>query len=126
MQDGCKVFLHGIMHGIEGIMFHGHLDYFQKPPPGGRPYTKPGDHGTPDVHNHRFVSFYFIMCEGACEWKFTEITFCRGPRSHMTSHCTRGSETTLDDFGGVVERPWDTFLLGAHNFMVTALGSYVK
>ena len=95
MQDGCKVFLHGIMHGIEGIMFHGHLDYFQKPPPGGRPYTKPGDHGTPDVHNHRFVSFYFIMCEGACEWKFTEITFCRGPRSHILHTALEGQRPHL-------------------------------
>jgi hypothetical protein len=24
---------------------------FQKPPLGGRPNTKPGDHGTPNVHN---------------------------------------------------------------------------
>ena len=32
-------------------MSHGHVDYFQKPPFGGRPNTKPGDHGTPNVHN---------------------------------------------------------------------------
>jgi hypothetical protein len=32
--------------------------------------------------------------------------------------------TTLDDFGGVLGRP--CFLLGCHNFMVTALGSCVK
>jgi hypothetical protein len=29
------------IHGIEWIMFHGHLDYFQEPPRGGRPNTKP-------------------------------------------------------------------------------------
>ena len=34
--------------------------------------------------------------------------------------------TTLHDVGGVLGRPWDTFLLGSHNFMVTALGSWVK
>ena len=34
--------------------------------------------------------------------------------------------TTLHDFGGVLGRPLDTFLLGSHNFMVTALGSRVK
>ena len=40
------------LHGIEWIMFHGHLDYFQKPPLGGRPNTKPlGDHDTPNAHN---------------------------------------------------------------------------
>jgi hypothetical protein len=39
------------LHDIEWIMFHGHLDYFQKPPLQGRPNTKPGDRGTPNVHN---------------------------------------------------------------------------
>ena len=34
--------------------------------------------------------------------------------------------TTLHDLGGVLGRPLDTFLLGSHNFMVTALGSCVK
>jgi hypothetical protein len=43
--------LHGFLHGIEWIMFHGHLDYFQKPPLGGRPNTKSRDHGTPNAHN---------------------------------------------------------------------------
>ena len=45
--------LHGFLHGIEWIMFQGHLDYFKKPPLGGsRPNTKPGDHGTLNTHNH--------------------------------------------------------------------------
>jgi hypothetical protein len=43
--------LHGSLHGIKWIVFHGHLDYFQKPSLGGRPNTKPGDHGTPNAHN---------------------------------------------------------------------------
>ena len=30
--------------------------------------------------------------------------------------------TTLHDFGGVLGWPLETFLLGSHNFMVTALG----
>jgi len=50
--------LHGFLHGIEWIMFHGHLDYFQKPSLGGRPNTKPGDHGTPNAHNCWFIIFY--------------------------------------------------------------------
>ena len=33
-----------------GSCYHGHLDYFQKPPLGGRPNTKLGDHGTPNAH----------------------------------------------------------------------------
>ena len=39
-------------------MFHGHLDYFQKPPLGGRPNTKLGDHGTLNAHNRWFILFY--------------------------------------------------------------------
>jgi hypothetical protein len=34
--------------------------------------------------------------------------------------------TLLHDFGGALGRALDTFLLGFHNFMVTALGSCVK
>jgi hypothetical protein len=55
------------------IMFHGHLDYFQKPPFGGtliqnmetmalRPLT------TVDL-------FYVIMCDDPHEYKFIEIAF---------------------------------------------------
>ena len=54
--------LHGSLDGIEWIVIHGHLDCFQKPTRGGRPNTKPGDHGTLNTHNH-----WFIMCEGPCE-----------------------------------------------------------
>ena len=32
----------------------------------------------------------------------------------MASHYTRGSVTALHDFGGVLGRPLDTFLLGSH------------
>ena len=44
--------LHGFLHGIKWIVFHGHVDCFQKPPLGGKPNTKPGDHATPNAHNH--------------------------------------------------------------------------
>ena len=48
-------------------------------------------------------------------------------RSHITSHYTWESRmTALQDFRGVLGRPLDTFLLGSHNFMVTAVGSCVK
>jgi hypothetical protein len=59
MQDGCNS-LHEFLHDIEWIMFHGHLDYFQKPPLGGRSNTKPGDHGTPNTHNRWFILFYHV------------------------------------------------------------------
>jgi hypothetical protein len=59
MQDGCTS-LHGFMHGIEWIMFHGHFGYFRKPPLGGKPNMKPGDHGTLNVHDRRFILFYHV------------------------------------------------------------------
>jgi hypothetical protein len=37
-------------------MIHGHLDCFNKPPLGGKPNTKPRDHGT------TIDLLYFIMC----------------------------------------------------------------
>ena len=58
MQDGC---LHGVLHGIEWIMFHNHSDYFQKSPLEGSFNTKSGDH-----KSGTFTAvdlFYFIMCE---------------------------------------------------------------
>jgi hypothetical protein len=50
MQDVCKVYMDFYM-ASERIMLHGHLDYFQKPPLGGKPNTKLGDHGTLNAHN---------------------------------------------------------------------------
>jgi hypothetical protein len=47
-------------------------------------------------------------------------------RSRMTSHYTWGSVTTLHDLGGVFGTAFGHFLLGSHNFTVTALGLYVK
>ena len=92
---------------IEWIMFHGYLDYFQKPPLGGRPNTKPGDHGTPNAHNRWFILFYHVWGPAWIEIHWNSIWL--RARSHMTSHYTWGSMTTLHDFGGVLGRPLDTF-----------------
>jgi hypothetical protein len=46
-------------------------------------------------------------------------------RSHMTSHYTWGSVTTLHDCGSL-GTALQHFLLGSHNFMVTAIGLCVK
>ena len=105
-------------------MFHGHLDYFQKPPLGSRPNTKPEDHGTPNTHNRKFILFYQVR-RPACI-KIHQNNIWLRSQSHMTSHYTGGSVTTLQDVGGVLGRPLTTFLLGSYNFMVTALGSCVK
>ena len=39
------------LHGMKWILFHGHLDYKQKSPPGDRPNTKLGGHGTLKAHH---------------------------------------------------------------------------
>jgi hypothetical protein len=55
---GCKGHMDSYM-APSGSMLYGHLDYFQKPPRGGRPNIKPlGDHGTPNAHNRWFILFY--------------------------------------------------------------------
>jgi hypothetical protein len=59
MQDECKVYVDSL-HGIEWIMFHGHLDYFLKPSLEGRPNTKPRDHDISDTHNCWFILFYHV------------------------------------------------------------------
>ena len=89
-------------------MFHGHLDCFQKPPLGGRPNTKPGDHGTPNAHNRWFILFYHVWGPAWIEIHWNSIWLRAW--SHMTSHYTWGSMTTLHDFGDVLGRPLDTFI----------------
>ena len=57
-------------------MFHGHLDYFQKPPLGGRPNTKPfGDHGTPNAHNCWFILSHHVWGPAwiKIHWKSTWV-----------------------------------------------------
>jgi hypothetical protein len=64
MQDGCDVCMDSYKVS-NGSCLIGHLDYFQEPLLGGRPNTKPGDHGTPKAHNRLFI--YIIMCENPHE-----------------------------------------------------------
>jgi hypothetical protein len=54
--------------------------------------------------------FYFIMCEDPVwiENHWNNSIWLKA-RSHMTSHDTRGSVTTLHDFGGVLGRHLDIF-----------------
>ena len=59
MQDECKVYM-GFLHIIRWIMFHGHLNYFQKLPLEGRPNPKPRHHGTPNTYNRWLVMFYHV------------------------------------------------------------------
>ena len=52
MQDGSKVYMNSYM-APNGSCFIVYMDYFWKPSLGGRPNTKPGDHGNPNSHNYR-------------------------------------------------------------------------
>jgi hypothetical protein len=106
MEDGCKVYMDSYM-ASNRFMFHGHLDYFQKPSLWGRPNTKLGDHGTPNVHNRWFFLFYYVWGPAWIESHWN-IIWLRA-LSHMTSHYTWGHVTTLHDFGGVLRWPLDTF-----------------
>jgi len=115
MQDGCKVYMDSYM-ALNGIMFHGHLDYIQKPSLGGRPNTKPGDHDTPNAHNRWFILLYLMWLE--INWNNIWLR----AQSHMISHYIWGFVTTVHDLGTA----FGHFLLDSHHFMVMALGSCVK
>ena len=120
MQDGCRVYMDSYM-AFNGSCFMVTWDYFQKPPLGGWPNTRLGDHGTMNAHNHWFLLPYHV-------WGLTRIeihwnTIWLRVRSHVTSHYTRGSMTW---FRRCLGRAFGNFLLGSHNFMVTALDSCSK
>ena len=106
MQDGCKVYMN-FYRGIKWIMFHGHLDYFRKSLLGGRSNTKLGDHDIPNAHNYWYILFYHAWGPTWIEIYWNNIWL--RARSHMTSHYTWESVTTLHDFGGVLGRPMDIF-----------------
>ena len=80
---------------------------FKKPSLGGRPITKPGDYGTPNTHNCWFILFDHMW--GPAEIKSHWNSIWLRAQSHMTSHYTWGSMTTLHDFGGVLGQHLDTF-----------------
>ena len=80
---------------------------FQKPPLGGRPNTKSGDHGNPNAHNLWCILFYHVWWPAWLHIHWNSIWL--RARSHMISHYTWGSVITLHDFREVLERPLDTF-----------------
>jgi hypothetical protein len=100
--------LHRFLHGITRIMFHGHLDYSQKPPFGDRPNTKPVEHSSLNTHNRWFILFFHVWGPTWIKIHWNNI-WLRTP-SHMTPHYIWGSVTTLHDFEGVLGRPLDNFL----------------
>jgi hypothetical protein len=95
-------------------MFHGHLDYFQKPPLGSNwPNIKLGYHGTRNAHNYWFILFYHVW--GPAWVDIHKSSIWLRARLRLTSHYTWGSVTILHDFGRVLGRPW-TLSFGLSQF----------
>jgi hypothetical protein len=116
--------LHGLLHAIQWIMFHGHLDYFPKPSFGSKSNTKSGDHGIPNAHNRWFILFYHVWGSAWIKnhWKWHLV---EGPVTcDFTLHSRIRDQTTW--FWRCVGTAFGHFHLGSHNFMVTALGLCVK
>ena len=59
MQGGCRVYMDAYM-AWNGSCFMVTWTIFKKPPLGGRPNTKPGDHGTLNAHNPWFILVYHV------------------------------------------------------------------
>ena len=106
MQDECKVYMDSYMASngscfmVTWTILKNHLlevDF----------NTNLGDPGTPNAHNRWFILFYHVW--GPAWIKIHWNSIWLRARSHMTSHYTWGSVTTLHDFGGVLGRPLDTF-----------------
>jgi hypothetical protein len=123
MQDGCKDYMDSYA-ASDGSCIMVTWIIFQQPPLGGRPNTKPGDHGTPNAHILWWITFY--QAWGPAWIKIHWNSIWLRVRSHMASHYTRGSVTTLHGFLKCLGTAFGHFCLGSHNFMVTALGSCVK
>ena len=106
MQDGCKVCMDSYTTS-NGACFMVTWSIFTNPPLGGRPTTKAGDHGTPNAHNRWFILYYHAWGPAWIEFHWHSIWL--RTRSHMTSHYTWRSVTTLQKNGGVLGWPLDTF-----------------
>ena len=106
MHDGCKVHMdsytasNGSCFMISWIIFRNHL--LEVSLTQNREIMAIRTLTTDDL-------FYLIMCEDPHELKNHWKSIPLRARSHMTSHYTRESLTTLHDFGGVLGRPLDTF-----------------
>jgi hypothetical protein len=59
MQDGCKVHNDSKM-ALSGSWFKVTWTDLKKLSLGGRPNTKPGDHGNPNAHNRWLILFYHV------------------------------------------------------------------
>jgi hypothetical protein len=106
MQDGCKVYMDSYMASngsrlmVPWIIFRNHLLEVGLT-------QKLGDHDTPNTHNRWFILLYHAWGHAWIKIHWNSIWL--RAQSHMASHYTCGSTTTLHDIGGVLGRPLDTF-----------------
>ena len=116
--------LHGYLHGIKWIMFHGHLDYYQKPPLGGRSNIKMEDHGVLNAHNCWFILFYHVWGSTWIEIYWNNIWLRVRLHYDFTLHLSICDHVTW--IWRCVGMAFGQCLLGSHNFMVTSRGLCVK
>ena len=110
MQDKCKVYMDSYMASngscfmVTWTIFENHLLKVG--------LTKLGDYGTPDAHHRWFILFYHVWGLAWIENHWTSIWL--RAQSHMTSHYTWRSVTTLYEFGGVVGQRSNIFFGLSH------------
>ena len=123
MQDGRKVYMDSYMTS-NGSCFMVTWTMFKKPLLGGRPYTKPGEHGTPNTHNHWFILFYHVWGSAWIEihwnsiWLRGPVTYCFTLHLRICDHtswfwrCLGTTSYTffLDIFLGALTIPWSRLL----------------
>ena len=99
--------VHGVLHDIKWIMFHGHLGYFQKPP------LEVGwtqNRETMALWNLTTIDLlYYIICEDPTWIEIHWNSIWSRAWSHISSHYTWRLVITLHDFGSVLGRPLDFF-----------------
>ena len=126
MQDGCKVYMDSYM-ASNGSCFMVTWTIFKNHWPHG------GQAGLPQnqeimalgmLTTVGFILIYHVWRPARIEIYWNSIGLRTS--SHVTSYYTWGCVITLHDFEDVLGRSFFCFLLGSHNFMVTALGSCVK
>ena len=106
MQDGCKVYMDSYMASngscfmVTWTIFKHHLLEVSLT-------QNQETMVTPNAHNHWFILFYHVW--GPAYIKIHQNNICLRSQSHLTSHYTWGSVTTLHDYGGVLGRHLDTF-----------------
>ena len=110
------VALDGSCFMVSWIIFKHHLLW-------GRSNTEPGDHDTPNAHNRWFILFYHAW--GPAWIEIIGLAFGWGPVTYdFTLYLKVRDHTTW--FWRCLGMAIGHFVLGSHNFIVTALGSCVK